>query len=585
MMRLGRLMRRTETYLLPRGAFGIRKGKPQGLKPACGALSVAKAKALAYLEARPNSGKAKALGLAASSGTICQLSRLSCGAFLMICVCVLVAGCNRHREDADTVTMLIESSPNNLDLRVGTDAQSERIGALVFDALVKKDAHYNLQPWLATSWEQPDALTWMFHLRNGVRFHDGRPMTADDVVWTIESLVDPAYGGLITAKSGSFAAVDRAEARDPLTVVVHLKHPDAGLLFNMSDGLFGVVPKGAGRDFGMHPVGTGAFRFVSAVEDKEVLVERNTDSWAGVPKLKKIRFAVVPDDVTTALELQKGSGDIESNAITLDMVHSLRDARNLVTETGPSSVVVYINFNVQDGALRDRRVRQAIACAIDRQAIIDALWRGKARLASSLLPPEHWASAADSELAQYPHDVARAERLLDAAGFHAGQDGVRLRVTLKTSTDETTRLMAAVMQQQLREAGIDLQIRSAEFGTFYADVTKGAFQIYALRWIGSNEDPDIFRYAYGSGSFPPKGGNRGRYANPRVDELLAMAAASTDQAARRKAYIEVQQILAEDLPGIPLWYPDNEVVHNRRLMGIVPQGAGDFDYLRTAWVR
>jgi peptide/nickel transport system substrate-binding protein len=500
-------------------------------------------------------------------------------------MCLFAAGCHGHREGSGTVTMLIESSPNNLDLRVGTDAQSERVGALIFDALVKKDAHYNLQPWLATSWEQPDALTWVFHLRNGVRFHDGRAMTADDVVWTIESLINPAYGGLITAKSGSFAAVDYAEARDRLTVVVHLRHPDAGLLFNMSDGLFGVVPKGAGRDFGMHPVGTGAFRFVSAVEDKEVLVERNADYWAGAPRLEKIRFAVVPDAITTALELQKGSGDIESNAITLDMVHSLRNAANLATETSPSSVVIYMNFNVQDPLLKDRRVRQAIACAIDRQAIVDALWRGKARLASALLPPEHWASATEAELAQYPHDVARAERLLDEAGFHPGRDGVRLHVTLKTSTDETTRLMAAILQQQLREAGIDLQTRSAEFGTFYADVTKGAFQIYALRWIGSNEDPDIFRYAYGSLSFPPKGGNRGRYANPRVDELLAMAAASSDQSLRRKAYVEVQQILAEELPGIPLWYPDNEVVHNRRLMGVSPQGAGDFDYLRTAWVR
>jgi peptide/nickel transport system substrate-binding protein len=498
--------------------------------------------------------------------------------------CLFATGCHGHRDDAATVTMLIESSPNNLDLRVGTDAQSERVGALIFDALVKKDAHYNLRPWLATSWEQPDALTWVFHLRDGVRFHDGRPLTADDVVWTIESLVDSAYGGLVTSKSGSFAAVDHAEARDRLTVIVHLKHSDAGLLFNMSDGLFGVVPKGTGRDFGLHPIGTGAFRFVSAVQDKEVLVERNADYWAGAPKLTRIRFAVVPDAITTALELKKGSGDIESNAITLDMVHSLRDAPNLVTETGPSSVVVYMNFNVQDAALKDRRVRQAIACAIDRQAIVDALWRRKARLASSLLPPEHWASATADDLAQYPHDVARAQQLLDEARFPAGPDGVRLRVTLKTSTDETTRLMAAILQQQLREAGIDLQIRSAEFGTFYADVTKGAFQIYALRWIGSNEDPDIFRYAYGSGSFPPKGGNRGRYANARVDELLAIAAAATDQAVRHKAYVEVQQILAEDLPGIPLWYPDNEVVHNRRLSGINPQGAGDFDYLRTASV-
>ena len=113
------------------------------------------------------------------------------GALLFLGMSLFAAGCHGHHEDAKTVTMLIESSPNNLDLRVGTDAQSERIGALVFDALVKKDAHYNLQPWLATSWEQPDALTWVFHLRDGVRFHDGRPLTADDLVWTIESLIDP----------------------------------------------------------------------------------------------------------------------------------------------------------------------------------------------------------------------------------------------------------------------------------------------------------------------------------------------------------------------------------------------------------
>jgi len=247
--------------------------------------------------------------------------------------------------------------------------------------------------------------------------------------------------------------------------------------------------------------------------------------------------------------------------------------------------VVYMNFNVQDAVLKDKRVRQAIACAVDRQPIVDALWRGKARLATSLLPPGHWARADDDVLAQYPHDVARAKTLLDEAGYPAGRDGIRLRVTLKTSTDETTRLMAVVLQQQLRAAGIDLQIRSAEFGTFYSDVTKGAFQIYALRWIGSNEDPDIFRYAYGSGSFPPKGGNRGRYSNARVDELLKDAAGTTDQEVRRKNYVQVQQLLADDLPGIPLWYPDNEVIHNKRLMGVVPEGAGDFDFLRSAWVR
>jgi peptide/nickel transport system substrate-binding protein len=155
---------------------------------------------------------------------------------------------------------------------------------------------------------------------------------------------------------------------------------------------------------------------------------------------------------------------------------------------------------------------------------------------------------------------------------------------MKTSTDETTRLMAAVLQQQLRSAGIALEIRSAEFGTFYADVTKGAFQIYALRWIGSNEDPDIFRYAYGSDRMPPKGGNRGRYSNARVDALLAEAAASPDRAVRKKDYVEVQKILAEDLPGIPLWYPNNEVVHTRRIVNVQPRPSGNFDFLREAEV-
>jgi peptide/nickel transport system substrate-binding protein len=511
-----------------------------------------------------------------------------CGC-LMVLACLGFVGCRGRVEDPSTVTMIIESSPNNLDLRVGTDAQSERVGGQIFDALVKKDDHYELQPWLATSWEQPDALTWVFHLRDGVRFHDGRPLEAADVAYTIESLID---GSLITAKGGSFGNVDRVEARDRLTVVVHMKRPDAGLLFNVSDGLFGVVPRGVGKDFGLHPVGSGPFRFVSAVQDKEVIVERNDDYWAGAPaipagarRIEKVRFEVVPDTITSALELKKGSADLASNVVTLDMVHTLESASNLKVESGPSSAVVYVTFNVTDPLLKDKRVRQAVACAIDRQAIVDAIWRGQARLANTLLPTGHWAAATDGELARYPHDVTRAQRLLEEAGFPAAKDGVRMRLTMKTSTDETTRLMASVLQQQLRAAGIALEIRSAEFGTFYADVTKGAFQIYALRWIGSNEDPDIFRYAYGSGSFPPKGGNRGRYSNARVDALLAEAAGSSDRVVRKKDYLEVQQILAEELPGIPLWYPNNEVVHTRRVEGILPRGAGSFDFLREAWVR
>jgi peptide/nickel transport system substrate-binding protein len=504
-------------------------------------------------------------------------------------VCLGLAGCRAQVEDPGTVVMVIESSPNNLDLRQGTDAQSERVGGLIFDALVKKDDHYNLRPWLATSWEQPDALTWVFHLRDGVLFQDGKPLTAEDVAYTINSLID---GTLLTAKSGNFAAVKHAEATDRLTVVVHMKRPDEGLLFNVSDGLFGVVPKGAGKDFGLHPVGTGPFQFVSAVQDKNVILERNPHYWghvaippAGGHRIERVRFAVVPDAITTALELQKGSADMASNVVTLDMVHELEKVLNLKVESGPGSPVNYLTFNVNDPVLKDRRVRQAIACAIDRQAIVDAIWRGQARLANTLLPIGHWAAASDEEMAQYPHDVARAKRLLDEAGFPPGKDGVRLQITLKTSTDESTRLMAMVMQQQMRAAGIQLNIRSAEFGTFYSDVTRGAFQMYALRWIGSNEDPDIFRYTFASWSFPPTGANRGYYSNPKIDALLKAAISETDETKRRAQYIEVQKVLSVDLPGIPLWYPNNEVIHTRRVEGIKPRGSGSFDFLRDAWVK
>jgi peptide/nickel transport system substrate-binding protein len=283
--------------------------------------------------------------------------------------------------------------------------------------------------------------------------------------------------------------------------------------------------------------------------------------------------------------MRKGSGDVESNVLTPDMVHALLEEHNVIVQSGPGAIVMYANFNVQDPKLRDPRVRQAIACAIDRPELIRALWRGDARIANTLLPERHWAAASAGELPQYAHDIGRAVALLDAAGLRPDEGGIRLRLTLKTSTDETTRLVAQAMQQQVRAAGIELSIRSAEFGTFYSDVTHGAFEVYMLRWIGSNEDPDFLTYAFASSSFPPKGGNRGRYANAQVDSLLARANAETSEDARRRDYVEIQQILARDLPSIPLWYPNNEVVHSKRVSGVQLDPGGTFDFLRTAQLR
>jgi peptide/nickel transport system substrate-binding protein len=502
-----------------------------------------------------------------------------CGIFALAAGLSLL-GCRHAQDPPGTVVMVIESSPTNLDPRIGTDGQSEHIDALIFDALVRRDEHFNVQPWLAQSWETPDPLTYIFHLRSGVHFHDGRLLTSKDVQWTLNSILN---GSIPTVKLQAYRNIGSIDAPDPLTVVIHLKQPDPGLLPNLSDGAIGIIPAGSGRDFGQYPIGSGPFRFVSQEQDKEVVIERNPAYWSQPPNLERVRFAVVPDQITRALELQKGSSDVGVNALSADQVFALRNDPRIAVETGPGTILNYISFNARDPILKDIRVRQAIADAINRPLIIRTLWRGRARLAESLLPIDHWARTSDVEVHNF--DPAKANSILDKAGYKRGKDGIRFHLTIKTSTDETSRTLAVVMQQQLREVGIVLEVRSFEFATFYADIAKGAFQMYTLRWIGGNEQPDIFRYAYATASWPPHGANRGYYSNPAIDGLIAKASLTPDQNDRATIYRQIQQILAIDLPSINLWYLDTVIVHNRRLEGIKPSSSGNFDFLREATLR
>jgi len=254
--------------------------------------------------------------------------------------------------------------------------------------------------------------------------------------------------------------------------------------------------------------------------------------------------------------------------------------KDLQVDDGGGTEVQYLAFNVRDALLKDVRVRQAISCAINRQLIIKALLGGHAQSAKSLLPANHWAWSGDGP--QFDYDPQRAARLLDEAGFPVGKDGIRFHITMKTSTAEDVRLLAAVLQQQLGQVGIALDLRSFEFATFYADVTRGAFQMYSLRWIGGNEQPDIFGYAFSTARFSPKGANRGHYSNAQLDALLDDAAQNADRAQRRTDYAEAQAILARDVPAINLWYRDTVVVHNRRLTHVTPTASGSYVFLETA---
>jgi peptide/nickel transport system substrate-binding protein len=473
--------------------------------------------------------------------------------------------------------MIIESSPTNLDPRVGLDAQSERIDELIFDDLLERDEHLNVKPALAVSWQIPDPLTYVFHLQHGVRFHDGRSLTSRDIKWTFDSLLE---GKILSTKAAVYKPhVDHIEARDDYTVVFHLKEPFSPLLWNLSDGAIGIVPEGSGDEIGRKPIGSGPFRFVSAEQDKEVILERNDNYWGAKARLGRVRFMVVPDTTTRALELRKGSADIVNNALTSDIVLTLEKNPRLEVLRGRGTVLNYLAFNLRDPILRDVRVRQAIAYAIHRQPTIDYLWRGFAQSAFSVLPPQSWAYNGD--VPRYEYDPERARGILDAAGY-APVNGIRFHLTMKTSTEESTRLFVAVLQQQLRDVGIALDIRTFEFATFFSDVISGAYQLYSLRWIGANEDPDIFEYAFHSSKFSPHGANRSYYSNPRVDALIEAARSELDQNTRKQMYSEIQHILAEELPYIDLWYLDNVLVHSKRVRGLELNPSGNYDFLKTA---
>ena len=500
----------------------------------------------------------------------------------LLCAAILLGGCGSPQTSADssTVNFLLDSAPTNLDPRIGADAYSEHVDGLIFSSLVGRDANMKVIPDLAQSWDMPDPLTYIFHLRRGVKFHDGRPLTSADVKFTLDSILS---GPIKTTKRQTFKLVTSIETPNDDTLVIHLSEPYASLLWNLSLPGIGIVPRGSGAEMAQHPIGTGPFRFVSAATDEEIVLERNENYFGLAPKIERLRMRIVPDVTVRALELRKGSADAAINSLTPDMVVTLAQERGLAAVQEPGSSMAYLAFNFEDPILAKREVRQALAYATDRATIIKYLLRGQARRAQSLLPPNHWAF--DADVQQYDFDPAHAESLLDAVGYPRGADGVRLRLTLKTSTDEFVRLTSEAIADQWKRVGVDLELRPLEFATFYADVSRGSFQIYSLRWVGGNNDPDLFESVFSSKKMPPAGSNRGHYKNAELDSLLDQSRIEMDSVKRKKILARVQEIVATDEPYINLWYVDNVCVHRERLAGISLSPGGDYDFLDSAFLK
>jgi peptide/nickel transport system substrate-binding protein len=498
-------------------------------------------------------------------------------AFVFVLISTALSGCRGGvGAKSGTVTFLLGTAPANLDPRIGTDAVSERIDSLLYSSLLSHDEQMKPTPDLAVSWQIPDPKTYIFTLRAGVRFHDGHALTSADVKYTMDSMLS---GQVKTGKRQAYRSVQSVEAPNDTTVIFHLSLPDASLMWNLMRAGLGIVPRGTAASIAQQPNGTGPFRLERMTADDEIVLAASPDYFGGRPRIERVRFRIVPDSMTRALELRKGSADIALNSLTPDMTDALGKYSGVKISRGPGSPVAYIAFNFEDPLIAHRELRQALAYATDRETIIRYLLRGQARPANSLLPPNHW--AADANAPQYPYDPHKSEALLDAAGFRRGPDGMRVRLTLKTSTDESTRQLAAVLQDQWKRVGVALDIRPLEFATFYSDVIHGSFQMYTAQWVGGNNDPEMFEYVFSSKKFPPDGANRGHYRNLQVDDLVARANAEPDQEKRRALYIQVQEIVGQDLPYINLWYPDNVGVYRDRLSNVIPGPAGDYDFLAS----
>ena len=503
------------------------------------------------------------------------LTKLACALLLLAALLALACGLigcgGRDSIPAGYVRLALETDPLNLDPRLAIDAASVRVSQLLYNGLLRLDARGRLACDLAQSWALEGDRTYVVQLRPGVRFHDGHLLSVRDVVYTYRSILDPA---LASPRKEGLSRLASVTATGPLTVRFTLSEPYAPFLDELMQP---VVPEGAGKDFGAHPVGTGPYMFSRWLPGERVELAAFARHFGGAPQVPGLAIRILPDDTTRVLELERGGLDLVQNLVGPDMVARLSANPRLKVLTSPGSIYCYLGFNLNDPLLSRPLVRQALAHALDVPAMIRHLYKGLARPADSLLPEEHWAYAPG--LPHYGYDPALAERELDRAGLNRGEDGWRCTLLYKTTQMDMSKRKAELIQHELAAVGIKVEIRSYEWATFFADIQRGSFQLYSLDWVGLS-DPDIYRYMFHSASTPPDGANRGRYRNPEVDRLLDEGRRTLDPAARADIYRRVQAIVARDLPYLSLWHYTNVVVMSADLTGFTPYPDGSWQSMK-----
>jgi peptide/nickel transport system substrate-binding protein len=479
--------------------------------------------------------------------------------------------------------VLLDTAPKGFDPRFPANDSSAKIMGLVHRGLVNVDnATGAPELALAASIEQPDAVTYEVVLREDARFHDGSPVTAADVEFTLMRLGDEPIKSPL---AGLSKKIKRFEVRDARRFVIELHEPHAPFL---SDLAMGIVPRAVCAGLAQCPepvIGAGPFRMVRAEGDHTVILSAFDGYYEGKPAIGDLVFQVVKDDNTRLIALLGGTASLVQNAVQPLMVPVVEEDERLEVVTSDSFKYTYLAFNMRRPQFQDVRVRQAIALGLDREAIIRHKFRGMAKLSTGMLSPTHWAYEGNVE--RFGYDPERARRLLDEAGYvDPDGDGPRMRfeIELKISSNKFRRSLALLMAQQLALIGVGVKVRSYEWGTFFNDIKGGVFDITMLQWPSVTE-PNLYHWVFHSSNIPSPerrsvGANRGAYENRTLDALLDAGAKETNLEARRGIYSEVQRILARDLPYVSLWHEDNIVIFKRGTSGYTPTPNARFEALK-----
>jgi peptide/nickel transport system substrate-binding protein len=512
--------------------------------------------------------------------SFCRRKRLTSlgGAALAAAVAALPA-LAQEIKPGGTMVVALPGDPDSLNASIVTDISTSNLSGQFYSTIVRQNNDGHVLPDLAKSWEiSPDGKTYTFHFHDNVKWHDGTPFTAEDVAWSLWN-VNKKYNG---PASGLLEAVESIEATDPLTAVFKLKYAYPPLLrgltyFNSST----IVPKHIFKDgdprqnpASLKPVGTGPFVFKEYKRGSHVILERNPNYHVkGRPYLDRLVFQIAPNESARALALEKGEIDfMPYYAMSLADVDRLKSSRNVKITVAPRQIAgEYMGFiNTRQGPLAKKEVRQALYYGLNREELLQKAGFGFGRVSTGPISSEQKVFYTD-QVRQYPHDPARAEKMLDEAGYPKGANGVRfpVRVTYDVKEgpmDDTAKLM----RNQLAKIGVNVVIEPADsnawrdksFKNWDFDITMGSFSTGPDPAIGTervyvcrNIERLFARNASG-------------YCNPKLDEIFAAAAKELDEPKRVQLYHEAQKILAEDVPHLWLWYRYYPIAFNAKLVGL-----------------